>query len=90
MSPERHEKKESRCAENDIWSVGATFVTMISGYPLNQMESFPEYKIAHLENYIKSIPLKEYLEELPENDYKRKIFLKTICFKDKRATAPSF
>ena len=30
MSPERL-NEDSRSAENDIWSVGATFVTMIFG-----------------------------------------------------------
>ena len=34
MSPERL-KGDTRSAENDMWSVGATFVTMITGNTLN-------------------------------------------------------
>ena len=39
MSPERF-NGESRSAENYIWSVGATFVTMISDHHLNNNEKF--------------------------------------------------
>ena len=39
MSPERL-KNASRNAANDIWSIGATFVQMISGQPINHHDIF--------------------------------------------------
>ena len=86
MSPERL-NEDSRSAENDIWSVGATFATMISGHPLNNNDRFGDYNIAHFIIFINSIPLETYLKELPENDYKREIISRTLCPKSKRATA---
>ena len=86
MSPERL-NGDSRSAENDIWSVGATFVTMISGHPLNYNEEFPHLKIAQYIILINSIPLEKYLNELHENNYKRVIISLTLCQKSKRAKA---
>ena len=40
MSPERC-LGNSKSFKNDIWSVGATFVEMITGHPLNYTDSFP-------------------------------------------------
>ena len=86
MSPERL-NREARSAENDIWSVGATFVTMISGHSLNYNDNFGDYNIAHFVIFINSISLEKYLNELPENDYKRVIISRTLCPKIKRAKA---
>ena len=71
MLPERL-NGDSRSAENDIWNVVATFVTMISGHHLNNNEKFPDFKIAQFVIFINSIPLEKYLNELPENDYREK------------------
>ena len=60
---------------------------MISGYPLNNNEKFPDSEIAQFKIFINSIPLEKYLNELPENDYKRVIISRTLCPKIKRATA---
>ena len=87
MSPERL-NEDSRSAENDIWSVGATFVTMITGHHLNSNnKKFPENEIAQFVIFINSIPLETYLKKLPENDYKRIIISRTLCPKIKRARA---
>ena len=86
MSPERL-NEDSRSSENDMWSVVATFATMISGHHLNYNESFPDLKISQYVIFINSIPLETYLNELPENDYKRVIISRTLCPKSNRAKA---
>lgn len=88
MSPERI-NVASRSAENDIWSVGATFVTMITGNTINSNDRspFPQIKIANYELFIKNTPLKEYLIELHENDFRRKILSNTLCKLEDRVNA---
>ena len=64
MSPERLNGAE-RSAANDIWSVGATFVHMITGQPLNHLDTtiplismnISQYKIC-----INGNPYSEYLK----------------------------
>lgn len=88
MSPERI-NGASRSAKNDIWSVGATFVTMISGKTLNSNDKnlFPHTKIAKYELYIEDKPMKEYLNEIEKDDYRREIILVTLCPKKNRSDA---
>ena len=94
MSPERIagvSRTKTFYAENDMWSIGATFVTMISGHTINHNNksqflqiilSISEYKI-----FIEGTPLHEYLDRLVENDYRREIISRTLCKVNKRATA---
>ena len=72
MSPERINGAH-RSAENDMWSVGATFVKMITGNTLNHNDKrqFPQIKISQYEIFIGGKPLQKFLEELDENDYRR-------------------
>lgn len=78
MSPERL-NGASRSTENDIWSIGATFVTMITGHPLNHHEKFPIIHLSQSVIFIDSKPLIEYLQALSENDYRREIISLTLC-----------
>ena len=76
MSPER-----LKGAANDMWSVGASFVHMISGQPLNHLDTtitlfsknISQYKIC-----INGIPYSEYLETLNDNDFKKKVISRTL------------
>ena len=63
MSPERIEGA-GRSAENDIWSIGATFVTMISGHTINHNDKglLPQIKIAQYKIFVEGKPLDEYLQ----------------------------
>ena len=81
MSPER-----LKGAANDIWSVGATFVHMISGQPLNHLETdtqlinnISQYKIC-----INGNPYSEYMQTLNDSDFKKKVISKTLCKNSKR------
>ena len=56
MSPERL-KEDLRSAENDIWSFGTTFSTMITGHRLNNNEKYPESNTEKCVIFINSIPL---------------------------------
>ena len=95
MSPERIaevSRTKTFYAENDMWSINATFVTMISaGHTINHNDKsqflqiilcISEYKI-----FIEGTPLNEYLDRLVENDYRREIVSRTLCDVNKRATA---
>ena len=88
MSPERIEGA-ARSAENDMWSIGATFVTMISGHTLNHNDKsqFPGNKIAQYKIFVEGKPLDEYLQSLLENDYRKQIISLTLCQIDRRAKA---
>lgn len=88
MSPERY-FGEARSAENDLWSVGATFVTMISGHPLNHNVKFPQitYKISQYMIDIEGKPLTEYLCSLNKSDYRYQIISRTLCPKENRSNA---
>ena len=90
MSPERI-AGESRSAENDMWSIGATFVTMISGHTINHNDKsqFPQIlvSISKYEIFIEETPLNKYLDRLVENDYRREIISRTLCTVNKRETA---
>ena len=86
MSPERLQGA-ARSAANDIWSVGATFVHMVSGQPLNPRDiltqlliNISQYKIC-----INGKPYSEYLETLNENDFKKQIISRTLCPESNRA-----
>ena len=80
MSPERL-NGASRSAENDIWSVGATFVTMITGNKLNhnQANTLAPIKIAAYEIFIGGKSINQFLDDLSKNDYRRLIISKTLC-----------
>ena len=87
MSPERL-KGADRSAANDIWSVGATFVHMISGQPLNHLDktipllsmNISQYKI-----FIKGNSYSEYLQTLNDSDFKKKVISRTLCEEPNRA-----
>ena len=69
MSPERL-NNASRSAANDIWSIGATFVQMISGQPLNHLDNLIQF-IRHLLNFqlfINGKPYNEFLKNLNKDD----------------------
>ena len=80
MYPERLQGAD-RSAANDIWSVGATVVHMISGHPLNHLDNFmqPLINILQYKLCINGKPYNEYVETLNENDFKKKILSRTLC-----------
>ena len=86
MSPERL-NNASRSAANDIWSIGATFIQMISGQPINHQETFPQivFNILQYNIVINGISYKEFLQTLSEDDYKKKIISRSLCIESKRA-----
>ena len=86
MSPERL-KGADRSAANDMWSVGATFVHMTSGQPLNHLETITQL-INNISQYKISIngnSNSEYLQTLNGNDFKKKVISKTLCNEPNRA-----
>ena len=86
MSPERL-NNASRSAANDIWSIGATFVQMISGQQINHLDTFPQIvvNISQYKIFINGIPYNEFLQTLSEDDFKRKIISRTLCIESNRA-----
>ena len=65
MSPERLQGAE-RSAANDIWSVGATFVHMITGQPLNHLDAtipLLSMNIAQYKICINGDPLNNYIRD---------------------------
>ena len=81
MSPERL-KGADRSAANDVWSVGATLVHMISGQPLNHLDTTIPLLSMNISQYkivVKGAPLNNYLQTLNKNDFKKKIISKTLC-----------
>ena len=80
MSPERLKGAE-RSAANDIWSVGATFVYMISLQPLNYLDTITQLKfnISEYKVCINENPYSVYLQTLNENHFKKKVISRTLC-----------
>ena len=86
MSPERLQGAD-RSAANDMWSVGATFVHMISGQPLNHLETATQL-ILNISQYkicISGKPYTEYMQTLNDNDFKKKVISRTLCNEPNRA-----
>ena len=86
MSPERLQGA-NRSAANDIWSVGATFVHMISGQPVNFFESITQLinNISQYKICINRNPYNEYMQTLNDNDFKKKVISRTLCKEPYRA-----
>ena len=86
MSPERL-NNASRSAANDIWSIGATFVQMISGQQINYQDTFPQIvlNVMQLKIFINGMPYNEFLQTLSDDDYKTKIISRTLCTESNRA-----
>ena len=86
MSPERI-NNASRSAANDIWSVGATFVQMVTGQRLNHLDNFPQFmmNISQYKIFINGKPYEEFLQALNENDFRKKIISRTLCIASNRA-----
>ena len=86
MSPERLDSA-SRSAANDIWSLGATFVQMISGKTLNHLDNEPKFfiNVSQYKLFIDGKPYSEFLQALSDGDYKRKIISRTLCKESDRA-----
>ena len=76
-----------RSAANDIWSVGATFVHMISGQPVNHLETVTQL-ILNISQYkicIKGNSLNNYLQTLNDSEFKKKVISRTLCNEPNRA-----
>ena len=89
MSPERM-NGDDKSAANDIWSVGATFVHIITGQPLNYPYTTFEQLATNISQYkifINGNSLDIYLNTLLHGDFKRKIIERTLCKELKRMTA---
>ena len=86
MSPERL-NNASRSAANDIWSIGATFVQMISGQPINHLDNITQFvtNVSQYKIFINGIPYNEFLQTLSEDDFKKKIISRTLCKESNRA-----
>ena len=87
MSPERL-NSASRSAANDIWSVGATFVQMITGQPINHTDEYNTDLLINISQYkifINGKPYNEFLKTLKDADYKKKIISRTLCDESSRA-----
>ena len=86
MSPERLQGAD-RSAANDIWSVGATFVYMITGQPLNHFDTITQliFNISQYKVCINGRPYSKYIQTLNDNDFKKKILLRTLCTESNRA-----
>ena len=76
-----------RSAANDIWRVVATFVHMISGQPLNHLETVTQL-ILNISQYkvcINGNPYTEYMQTLNDSDFKKKVISRTLCNEPNRA-----
>ena len=81
MSPERLQGAD-RSAANVIWSVGATFVHMISAQPLNHLDTtipLLSMNIFQYKIFINGNSYSEYLKTLNDNDFKKKVISRTLC-----------
>ena len=89
MSPERMQGAD-RSAANDIWSVGATFVHMISGQPLNHLNTLTQLinNISHYKISINGRAYIEYLQSLNNTDFKKRLLSLTLRNKSNRANGP--
>ena len=84
MAPERL-NNEPRSAENDIWCVGATFVTMVTGQRLNHSEGY--FKIAQYNIFIDGKPQNDFLQAIDSTDFRKRIIELTLCKPNIRAKA---
>ena len=87
MSPERL-LGAKRSPANDMWSVGATFVHMAYGNPLNNDDCNPEtlkQNISQYNLFINEKPLREYLQSPNESDFKKQVISHTLCAESTRA-----
>ena len=86
LSPERLQGAD-RSAANDVWSVGATFVHMVSGQPLNARDTITQLliNISQYKICISGKPYGEYLSALNESDFKKQILSRTLCPESTRA-----
>ena len=87
MSPERL-NGAGRIAANDIWSVGSTFLHMISGQSVNHLESITQLinNISQYKIFIKGNPLNNYLQTHYDSDFKKKVISRTLCNEPNRAS----
>ena len=78
MSPERI-NGEPLSATSDMWSLGVTFVVMLTGHTINHTDRFPivNQQIADYKITIDGVALSKYLELI--NDYRRVVISKTLC-----------
>ena len=86
MSPERL-NGASRSAPNDIWAIGATFVEMICGHPLNHLNIVHTQLILNISQnniLIEGIPKDDFLKTLP-SDFRKEIISTTLCKVEERA-----
>ena len=90
LSPERLAGGE-RSAANDVWSVGATFVHMSTGQPLNARDTITQLLI-NISQYKVWIsgnkPLGEYLGALNASDFRQQILSRSLCAESTRANCP--
>ena len=63
------------------------YVHMISGQPVNHLESITQliYNISQYKVCIKGNPYTEYMQTLNDNDFKKKVILRTLCNEPNRA-----
>ena len=78
----------SRSAANDIWSIGATFVQMISGKQINNQDNISQFfiNITQYKIVINGMPYKNFLQTLSDDDFKKKIIFRTLCKESIRAS----
>lgn len=88
MSPERI-NGNPRNAANDVWSIGAIFVKMITGNTINSNDKslLLCLRISIYEIVIENRSLSEYLFYLKENDYKKQIIKPTLCSERERCNS---
>ena len=88
MSPERI-NGERPSAVSDIWSLGVTFVMMLTGHTINHADRFPtvNHLLAEYNISIDGVALVDFLKPLIENDYRKMIISGTLCPLDNRKTA---
>ena len=87
MSPERI-KNASRNAANDIWSIGAIFVQMITGQTINHQDTQANFfiNVSQYKIFINEMPYNKFLQTISEIDLQKKIISQTICLEAERAS----